>query len=552
MFRYLIAAAGLGGFLVSISAEEIALEDAEVRVPYAELLRLIEAAGKEESKTVDMAPALVSSRLALVEDEGGLTIEAEFRTARFGEGISRVALVGGDLSLEGLEPEGERLVSHGSMLCRIDRGEGASLTRARFRVASSGPGFELRLPPCPGTMIELAGLPDGRAVVLERDGTQTVHQAGGRIAMPVDGGRISLQVLDPSESSEVLRPPEPSTWSWQHQALVIPKRGELEYRILSHGVAADGSGVSARLMIPAEARGFTVDGKDLSSTRSGRDGEGNPVLDLKWSSRDVLEREFELVYRIPLRPLDERWLLQAPVGESDGTTRTRFILPASTTIDYEADGLSGAIDADSVDLAFAEILAGTPVHLIEADTSQEISIRRHPVVATADAMIGEASWFLMLEADGSMLMEGQLEIMHSLPQGVRFELPDGMKLLKCRVAGRSVDPVNRGEGVIEVAVPASDSKQACGVNLSFTGKLDSLDPLEGSLALALPRTPTFIRTLDWLIQMPAGYTSETSGNLARERRSGKDPEGSIRLRKRLCRDERPEVQVFYQSRNLQP
>ena len=87
------------------------------------------------------------------------------------------------------------------------------------------------------------------------------------------------------------------------------------------------------------------------------------------------------------------------------------------------------------------------------------------------------------------------------------------------------------------------------VTCAFTRAGDPLDPVEGTLALELPRTPLFIHALEWKIELPAIYQAETHGNLKRVPSPGGNP-SLIALRKNLCRDERPETRLFYQRTDL--
>jgi len=107
--------------------------------------------------------------------------------------------------------------------------------------------------------------------------------------------------------------------------------------------------------------------------------------------------------------------------------------------------------------------------------------------------------------------------------------------------------VDLGEGKLKVALtPQGETSR---LTCSFTRTGDALDPVEGTLKLSLPQTPLFIHSLLWNIDLPSGYQAETSGNLTRDSVSGAPP-SRISLRKNLCRDERPEIQVFYQRSDL--
>jgi len=60
----------------------------------------------------------------------------------------------------------------------------------------------------------------------------------------------------------------------------------------------------------------------------------------------------------------------------------------------------------------------------------------------------------------------------------------------------------------------------------------------------------FINALVWSINLPGGYIAETHGNLTRTPNSKDATPSQITLRKNLCRDERPEVHVFYRRADL--
>ena len=88
------------------------------------------------------------------------------------------------------------------------------------------------------------------------------------------------------------------------------------------------------------------------------------------------------------------------------------------------------------------------------------------------------------------------------------------------------------------------------MKITFTGLRPALDPVEGTLKLDLPQTPVFIHTLSWVIEMPPIYQAETHGNLIRSTTTDKSGGSRIHLTKNLCRDERPEINVFYQRADI--
>ena len=365
--------------------------------------------------------------------------------------------------------------------------------------------------------------------------------------LPSSGQELTVRLLGSHETREALRPPEPSAWTWQHQALVKPSDGELIYHVLARASAADGSGVEALLPLPSDAQDVTVSGEDLASHAKIRVENRSLGLKLGWITRGILDRQVTISYRMPLRPLDRTWPLQAPGGDG---TRTRFIIAASPVFAYSADGLTAPLLPQGLPSALAESLKGATCHLLEATTTAELSVSPIPVAATAEGVVTSSEWSLKIEPDGAMLATGILTVEHAGPLGFIFDTPEGMKLLSCEMAGKPVSPVDLGQGVLKVTLPAHGGKSL--LSCSFTGRTTSLDPVEGTLKLSLPKVPLFIHSLLWRLDLPAGYQAETHGNLRRLQVAAGEPPSRVSLKKNLCRDERPEIHIFYQRSDLKP
>jgi hypothetical protein len=325
---------------------------------------------------------------------------------------------------------------------------------------------------------------------------------------------------------------------------VVPKDGDLIYQIITRASAADGSGVEALLPLPSDAQDIAVTGDDLVSQAKIR-GENRALgLSLVWKTRGVLDRQLMISYRMPLRPLDRTWKLQAP---GDGDTRTRFIIATSPLLAYAADGLSGPLMPQGLPAPLAESIKGMTCQQLEAASAADLTVTPIPVAVTEEGVVKQAEWSVKIEPDGSLLATGILTIEHKGPLGFMFDTPPDMKLLSCELDGRPVSPIDLGEGRLKVTLPlqGDNSRLAC----SFTRAGGALDPVEGTLKLSLPKTPLFIHSLLWHVDLPPGYQAETHGNLTRIPATG-GPPSRISLKKNLCRDERPEIQVFYQRADL--
>lgn len=528
---------------LGIHAQAQKLDDAEVRISYGELKQLL-ARSEPVEKPETPPPALLSARLRFSMDHERPVIHATFRTLGFGDKIALVRLISGDVSLDTQIPEDAMVITEDDSLCLASGKAGTHTLQLRLLPITGEDGFSITIPPCPSIIFETGDLATGQSVVLKSGSKEETLAAGQIRPLSNKGEPLHIRLLDSRETREALSPPEPSTWSWQHQAVVVPADGDLVYQIIARASAADGSGVEALLPLPSDAQDIAVSGDDLVSHVKIR-GENRALgLSLVWKTRGILDRQLMISYRMPLRPLDRTWKLQAPGGED---TRTRFIIATSPLLDYAAEGLSGPLSPQGLPAKLVESLKGATCHQLEAGTSVELTATPIPVAATEEGVVKQAEWSVKIEPDGSMLATGMLMIEHKGPLGFVFDTPQDMKLLSCELGGRPVSPVDLGEGKLKITLPpqGENSRLVC----SFTRTGSALDPVEGTLKLSLPRTPLFLHSLLWHIDLPPGYQAETHGNLTRIPATGGSP-SRISLRKNLCRDERPEIHVFYQRTDL--
>ena len=522
-----------------------ALDQAEVKISYGELKTLL----TEASRPAAQVPlsALLSARYRLAMADGKPVIDATFRTTTFSDGLAMIPLAGGDVTVENQKPPDARILIQGNMLCQAQEKAGAQVIEMRLLPAFGAEGAGLLVPPCSAAVFETGELSGEQSLALDIDGKEQVLGSNRIVSLPLTGGSVTIRLLGGQETREALRPPEPSVWTWQHQALVLPGDGEIGYRVLGRASASGGSGVSASLALPADARDVKVTGDDLAGQKVTRGADRALGLQLDWKTRGLLEREISISYLLPRRPLDRSWKLQAPWGPGEDATRTRFVILGSPQLAYAADGLTGPFSPNGLPVSFAEQLKGEACYLLEAPAMAELTVNPLPVVATAEATISESVWAVKLELDGAMLVEGAMTVEHRGASRLTLEVPPEMTLLACEVGGQAATPVNLGEGKLELSLPAAGQKTR--VSCSFTGRAAALDPVEGTLEMALPKTPMFIRALTWRIDLPRGYQAETHGNLVRAA-DPQDPPSRMTLRKNSCRDERPATAVFYQRSDL--
>jgi len=518
-------------------------------MPYGELKELLARVQPPAKPPVVPKPALLSARFRLSLENGRPVLDATFRAASFGSETELIPLLAGDVSLEKQDPEEVALVADGKSLCLAAGKAGIHTLQVRLLPILAKNRFALTLPACPSLIFTTGELPADQSVILGCGDGEEAMASGQSRPLSNKGAELSIRLLDSRETREALRPPEPSTWSWQNQVLVVAGDGELIYQTIATATAGDGSGMEAMLPLPPDARDVTAAGEDLVSQTKIR-GENRALgIRLGWKTRGILDRQVLLAYRMPLRPLDRSWHLQAPGGDG---TRTRFIIATSPLLAYAADGLTPPLTAQGLPAGLAAFLEGATCQHLEAATTVELTVTPIPVAATADGVVTTAEWSLKIEPDGAMLATGVLTIEHRNPLGFVMDTPPDMKLLTCEVGGKAVAPVDLGEGALQITLPGRADKQSSRLSCSFTGRTEPLDPVEGTVSLALPKVPLFMHELVWHLDLPAGYQAETHGNLTRKQVTANAPPSRVTLAKNLCRDERPQVQLFYQRQNLKP
>jgi hypothetical protein len=176
-----------------------------------------------------------------------------------------------------------------------------------------------------------------------------------------------------------------------------------------------------------------------------------------------------------------------------------------------------------------------------------------PRLETAVAIVTKSEYTTRLVGDGSTLTEASLELEHDDALRWSFTLPEKCDLLKCAVDGKPMRPIARENGIMEIPLEhGGDSKTtARKVTFSYTCAKGKLHAVEGETTLELPLTPLFIQELNWAIEVPEAYeVTGVDGNVEFAA-SAEAKTNTVRLVKRLCRNERPQAHLFYRKRGLE-
>jgi hypothetical protein len=176
-----------------------------------------------------------------------------------------------------------------------------------------------------------------------------------------------------------------------------------------------------------------------------------------------------------------------------------------------------------------------------------IEPQKMPVVETAQAVVETATAKTRIVSDGALLTEIDYSIRHDRALPWRVDLPEGSELLEARIDGQPVKPIDRGERVLEFALPSG--KEVNAVSLSYTAKKPAFKPVSGQIALELPQTDLLVHWLDWELRIPIAYEiAAFEGNV--ETVPGDKTDATSRfipLHKELCKNERPRAEFFYQK-----
>ena len=531
-----------------------------VTIPYSELRALWEAGHRKPEPPMlpEVAPVpfvvhRADVRIALGEVTS--KIDAEFEVEVLEKKWQSVPLLGGEARLDKAEA-GERSVVWNdgyALLTNVPGRTPVTLHLATRGVRHSSMPLKLKLGNASVKKLSVSGIPAGLEARVNGQAANAVDGLAV-FTLPGDAGEISLELAAPKieEVAKPLPPITPSRWQTQSQVLVRFAEGRLRFAARVFARADDGSGLDVVLALPANAGGISVTGDDLADWSQTRAEDGRRLLRVRWKTRDVLDRELTLAYAVPQSSFAEQWTLQPPASPDDKDARHLYAILPADGLELKGDALRAAVESRRLPEWMRAEIGGAA--FVTAESAGPLVLQTHwlPAIATAEAIVSEAKATLRLVADGATQTSVAYTISHQAPLAWRLELPANVELLSCTMGGVAAQPVQRENGVIELAVP-TPAKGTTTVALVYTAKLKALDPVSGNAALELPRTPLFIEHLDWSIALPAIFeVTAIDGNVS-VAGSTADPgrgDRAVALRKDFCRAERPAVSLFYQRRSL--
>lgn len=558
-------------------AEEPAMEEGRVTIPYPELRSLLDAAEKAAKPGTEPAPPVEASlggaRYRLDFSGAKPALTADFEVATFTEAWHSVPLFGGNARLESARANdgASSIIRHDrayALLAKGKGGHGAQVTLALPPEDDWGKGDGFVLAPEPAAVGELrvVGLPAGKS--LRIDGIKPARTPEGDLVFPLpeEAGawRIALEDATTAAGAE----PLPSVWTLHSQILLRYADGRLRHTARVQCQADSGSGLSLDLALPANAAGVSVEGEDIEDWRlEPRDAEARP-LRVVWETRDVLDRTFLLHWETPQSPLADSWDLAPPrvrhpaaVADAAPPAESRSLLAVVVVdgLELAHPSLQSGVESLRLPEWLREQLGDEDALTAEIAGEAPVSLAATwlPRLATAQATVSLAAFETRLVSDGSTLVTADYTVQHAAPITWKLELPSVDEILACTIDGRDASPVRRGENEIEFRLatpaPVEGANPATAVRLSYSLKTDPLDPVSGRVALELPLTGLFIHRLDWILSIPEGYEpTAVEGNVRISARSPGKPSGPhlLHLEKELCHGERPAVEIHYQNTDV--
>ncbi len=538
-----------------------------VTIPYSELRALWEAgkAAKDHAPKPEPEPPvgwiIDSAECHLQLGEAASTLDATFDIHALRDDWQSIPLLGGDTTLSSAEAGELPVVWAKDGYALLARKPGK--TRATLHMAGSGTsalsrsveGLQWTLPSATEKRLLVSSIPAGMEVRVNGKPAAEVKDGTALFSLASNAGAVAVQLA----AARIDAPVQPSRWRVEAQLLAREAEGRLAIQSRVFARAENGSGIAMELTLPAGAASITAAGDDLADWSIGRAEDGTRLLRVRWKTPDLLDRQLTVSYAVPQSPLAAQWRLEGPrIADSAEAARNLWAIIPAEGLELRGPEVKSAVAAQRLPQWMREAIGGAA--FLTAEAGPQLTLEAHwlPAIATAEAMVTEAKCHLRTVADGSTQTTAQYSIRHQAPLAWQLELPTGVEILTCHVAGKPARPLQR-PGAIELQLPApvANAKEPTTITLVYAAKIAPFDPVSGQLALELPRTALFIERLDWTVAIPSVFeTTAVAGNLsavpAPTDAAGTERDGSlITLRKDLCRGERPVVEIFYQRRSLE-
>jgi hypothetical protein len=284
-------------------------------------------------------------------------------------------------------------------------------------------------------------------------------------------------------------------------------------------------------------------GADLADWQTTSESQSRRVH-VRWQTRDVLRRELEVEYNFAQPLTAGEWNLRSP-GLTEGETNPPlYVLVPEPGLELTAETPTAA--PRQLPAWLARLAEGKNYLVFVGDAP--LTARWLPLIDTAQAIVETSTAKMRIVSDGATLTEIEYKIRHERALNWSVDLPEGCELLASTIDGRPVNPIDRGEHVVEFSLPSG--KPLSVVAFSYTAKKPAFKPVSGQIAVELPQTDLLVHRIDWELRIPVAYeVAAFEGNVeSAPCADATDPTSRvIQLHKDLCKKERPRAEFFYQK-----
>ncbi len=331
----------------------------------------------------------------------------------------------------------------------------------------------------------------------------------------------------------------PGAWESRSETQIVYMDGRLNYHHRVVFLCTNGNDSAATLTLPADCIVLRVASEELERWEATA-AQDHIALQLDWKKPgtrqrilfvDVARSQPNITANWPLispqtgQPQPEVWQLTIPAG-------LRTTVPAEHPLVASlSTWMQGKLTEN--DASVFQALAGVNIPVTPLKT-----------VALAEARIDSAKFSSELAAGGGMLSDATLEIAATEKTTVDLQFEKDTRIISCRVAGQRQNPVDLGDGRIQLSLPAA--RDRISVELTFSQQLAAFDPASGQVRLTMPLTSLLTKTASWRIRLPDGLSlSAFDGSVVADA-SGAG--GELRFRQELYRDTAPLAILFYQKK----
>ena len=549
MFNRLIFHLALGGFGVAVACgqnpDQLELTNARVTIPYSELKELWKAAHQGNEPPAAKPPVaaeLLSARYEIEVKGDQVTGFVELEAQSFSADWTLLPLVGRDTQVHKIEPADANIVLRDDKYALLTNKPGRQQIRMHFAadLLQEGDGRRLQIVNSPAlvNLLTVRGVP--AATTLRVPHASPIAQEKGASTWRVaPHERLELQLLPDSKAVPVR-----SEWQITAQCLATFSDDVLRYDAHVLATTAAGSALDLNLQLPQGARVVSVSSDDLASWRSDDSAPEVRRVMVQWRTPGIMNRQIDLAYEMP-QTLEGEWQLRAPAVENGTTLPPTFALTANSDVELKqvADAPAGVQPPRWL----SERIAGLANTLVTR--ADKVTARLLQVIEVAPAIVETAEFATRVVADGSLITEQSYNIRTRAAVVWSTELPANSELLSCAVDDRRTNPIDRGTGILDIPIAPAPNGKTIRVTLAYTSKVARFQPVSGSLKVELPKTPLLISSLSWDVAIPAEYElAALEGNVT-PIAGAPSREGStvIRVKKELCRNERPALELFYQK-----